>query len=108
MGIEVAHGLKGLVLSQRKHALEIINECGLLGSKPADFPMETNHKLALAEGKILHDPTSYQLLIGRLIYLTITRPEISYAVHILSKFMQEPKQEHHGNLLTSPWKPIIN
>jgi len=72
LGIEVARGPEGLFLCQRKYALQIIDECGLLGDKPAEFPMETNHKLALAKGHALADVTSYRHLIGRLIYLTIT------------------------------------
>jgi len=56
--------------------------------------MEENHKLAMAQGKALDDPSRYRCLVGCLIYLTITRPELCYAVHILSQFMQEPKEEH--------------
>ena len=71
-----------------------IDECGLLGSKPIAFPIETNHKLALASGKCLKDPTQYCHLVGRLIYLTITRFELFYAVYILAQFMRDPKEEH--------------
>ena len=59
-----------------------------------DFPIEESHKLALTTGMDLDDPSCYRRLIGRLIYLTITRPELSYAVHILSQFMQNPKEAH--------------
>ena len=51
LGIEVARNENGLFLYQRKYALEIVEECGLLGAKPVSFPMETNHKLGLATGK---------------------------------------------------------
>jgi len=49
LGIEVACGPHGIFLCQRKYALDIVEEIGLLGSKPTDFPMEENHKLALAK-----------------------------------------------------------
>lgn len=67
---------------------------GLLGAKPASFPLEQNHRLALANGAILEDPERYRRLVGRLIYLTISRPELSYYVHILAQFMQCPREEH--------------
>lgn len=72
----------------------IADECGLLGAKPVDFPIEENHKLALASGILLNDTTRYRRLVGKLIYLTITRPELTYAIHNLSQFMQSPKEEH--------------
>jgi len=74
----VARGPKGLFLCQCQYALEIVDECGLLGGKPIDSPFEENHKLALASGEFFHDATQYRRLIGRLIYLTITRPEFSF------------------------------
>ena len=93
LGIEVARGPEGLFLCQRKYALEIVDECGLLGAKPAELPIETNHKLALANDPTLDDVTRYRHLIGRLIYLTITQLELCYTVHILSQFMQAPKEQ---------------
>jgi len=56
--------------------------------------METNHKLALVAGSNLNDAIQYRRLVGRLVYLTITRPELCYAVHVLSQFMHNPKKEH--------------
>jgi len=94
LGIEVARGPQGLFLCQRKYALEIVDECGLLGAKPASFPMDANHKLAVSTSPFLQDPTRYRRLVGRLIYLTITRPDLTYAVHTLSQFMQEPREDH--------------
>ena len=55
--------------------------------------MEQNLKLS-DSGEILNDPSRYQRLVGRLIYLTITRPDITYTVHVLSRFMHEPHKPH--------------
>ena len=69
LAIEVACNSQGLFLSQHKYALEIVEECGSLAAKPVDFPMETNHKLGLAMGKVLDDPTQCRRLVGCLILL---------------------------------------
>ncbi|KAM1078563.1 hypothetical protein ACFX15_025113 [Malus domestica] len=66
-----------------------------LGSRPASFPMEQNLKLLPDDGHALDDPVKYRRLIGRLIYLTITRPDITYSVHLLSRFMQSPQKSHY-------------
>jgi len=94
LGIEVARGPKGLFLSQCKYALEIVDECRLLSAKPSVFPMEENHKLSLTTRPYLEVAGSYHWLVGRLIYLTITCPDLRYAVHILCQFMQAPREEH--------------
>ena len=56
--------------------------------------MEENVKLLPTVGNLLKNPSTYRKLVGRLIYLTITRPEISYSIHILSQFMHEPRKPH--------------
>ncbi|KAG7539387.1 Reverse transcriptase RNA-dependent DNA polymerase [Arabidopsis suecica] len=94
LGIEVARSPEGIYLCQRKYAVDIINETGLLGVKPVSFPLEQNHKLHVASGDTIDDPLRYRRLVGRLIYLGTTRPELSYAIHILSQFMNEPKAAH--------------
>jgi hypothetical protein len=67
---------------------------GLLGAKPVNFPIDQHLKLNPDDGQQLHNPSSYQRLVGRLIYLTITRPEITYAVNALSQFMHSPLQPY--------------
>ena len=71
--------------------MDIISEAGLLGAKPNGFPMQQNHKLGCAAGKHLADPEVYHRLVGRLIYLAVTRLDLAYSVHILSQFIQEPR-----------------
>uniref|UniRef100_A0A151UGU2 Copia protein n=1 Tax=Cajanus cajan TaxID=3821 RepID=A0A151UGU2_CAJCA len=66
----------------------------MLDCKPCSFPMEQHHRLLADSGTLYPNPPQYRRLIDRLIYLTITRPEISYSVHVLSQFMQAPRQEH--------------
>ncbi|KAL0427096.1 UNVERIFIED_CONTAM: Retrovirus-related Pol polyprotein from transposon RE2 [Sesamum latifolium] len=94
LGIEIARGPDGLFLTQRKYTLDILSEVGFLDAKPADFPIEQNHNLSLDNGPLFVDPARYHRLIGRLIYLTITRPELCYVVHILAQFMNSPRDAH--------------
>lgn len=70
-----------------------------MGARSASFPMEQNLKLLPDEGDLLHDPSIYQRLIGRLIYLTITGPDITFAVNTLSRFMQHPRKPYYGAAL---------
>lgn len=94
LGIEVARNSEGIYLCQRKYALDIIQEVGLLGAKPARFPLEQNHTLAFSTSEPLPDPERYRRLVGRLIYLAVTRPDLAYSVHILTQFMQVPRHDH--------------
>ena len=94
LGIEIARGPMGMFLSQRKYALDIVAEAGLLGCKPVATPMEQNHKLLADKGPFYRDPVRFRRVVGWLVYLAITRPELSYTIHILSQVMHKPREAH--------------
>ncbi|KAJ7969147.1 Retrovirus-related Pol polyprotein from transposon TNT 1-94 [Quillaja saponaria] len=93
LGIEVAHSDRGIFLSQRQYVLDLLEETGMLGCRPATTPIETNHKLQSGDGEYV-DRERYQRLVGRLIYLSHTRPDIAYAVSVVSQFMHDPRSDH--------------
>nr|KYP44454.1 hypothetical protein KK1_034031 [Cajanus cajan] len=94
LGIEVAQLKEGVVISQRKYALDILKETGLENCRPIDSPMDPNQKLMMYQGEIFLDPKRYRRLVGKLIYLTITRPDISFAIGVVSQIMQNPHIDH--------------
>ncbi|RVW38572.1 Retrovirus-related Pol polyprotein from transposon TNT 1-94 [Vitis vinifera] len=79
---------------QRKYALDILEETGMLDCKPVDTPMDPNVKLVPGQGEPLGDPGRYRRLVGKLNYLTITRPDISFPVSVVSQFLQSPCDSH--------------
>src|SRR6185312_15741262 len=93
LGIEIARSPRGIILSQRKYVLDLLNETGMLGCRPASSPIEQNHKICAQNGDPV-DKERYQRLVGRLIYLCHTRPDITYAVSIVSRYMHDPRSGH--------------
>ncbi|CAL8165419.1 unnamed protein product [Prunus armeniaca] len=73
-----------------------MNDLGMLGCKPTDTPIEMNHKLCEGMDQKPTNKEQYQRLVGRLMYLANTRPDIAYAVSVVSQFMHSPSVSHRN------------
>ncbi|KAL4353494.1 hypothetical protein GQ457_06G023630 [Hibiscus cannabinus] len=94
LGFEIARNQTGISLSQRQYAFQLLEETSSLSKKPAELPLTPSHKLSKDEGQLIDDPQLYRSLLGRLLYLTHTRPDITHAVNLLSQFVSTPRQPH--------------
>ncbi|KAL4035954.1 hypothetical protein IC575_004668 [Cucumis melo] len=84
-GLEISSSPSGYYLSQAKYASDLLNRPGTTDSATFLTPLDPNVRLTPFDGVPLDDPTLYRQLVGSLIYLTVTRPDIAYAVHIVSQ-----------------------
>lgn len=94
LGIEIDRNSTGIFMSQTKYTLDLLKEYGMINAKPLKLPMDTQLKLTPDKGVPFPDATRYQRLVGKLIYLTITRPDVAFTVQLLSQFMHNPTNVH--------------
>ena len=99
LGLEVSSSSDGYYLTQAKYTSDLISRAGITDSKIVDTPIEYNNRLNTHDGEPLPDATLYRQLVGSLVYLTVTRPNISYTVHIVSQFMTAPRSLHYAVVL---------
>ena len=84
LGIEVAYSTQGIFISQQKYVTDLLAETEKIECKPVSTPMDPNHKLGEDKEELVVDKRMYQRLVGRLIYLAHTRPDIAYSVSVIS------------------------
>ncbi|CAI0405618.1 unnamed protein product [Linum tenue] len=94
LGLEISRNSEGIAVCQRKYCLELLRDTGYLEAKHCKSPLDPKVKLRAKQGKPLDDPELYRRLIGRLHYLTTTRPDLTFPMQQLSQFQKEPYTEH--------------
>ena len=99
LGLEITSSSDGYYLFQAKYASDLLTRAGITDTKTCTTPLESNSRLTPLDGTLLDNPTLYRQLVGSLIYLTVTRPDIAYAVHVVSQFMSAPRSTHYATVL---------
>jgi hypothetical protein len=94
LGLEVWQSPKRIFLNQGKYTVEILKRFDMLECKPMKIPMEAKLKLLVVTSSDLIDATLYRRIIGSLMCLTNTRPDICFVVNTLSQFLVEPRRVH--------------
>ena len=92
--IEVSRSPKGIFLSQKKYAIDLLSETRMSAYQPSETPMEDGLKLEVKEDQVPVNKGRYQRLVGKLMYLAYTRPDISYALSTVSQFMHNPGEKY--------------
>ncbi|KAK0587736.1 hypothetical protein LWI29_027914 [Acer saccharum] len=94
LGIEVKQTNEGIVISQQKYAKDLLKKFKMDKAVPCSTPMEANLKLRIDDESEEVDATLYRSLVGSLMYLTATRPDLMFSISMLSRFMTSPKKSH--------------
>jgi hypothetical protein len=103
LGLEISFYSDGYYLTQAKYISDLLSRANLTDSKIVDTPTKLNTRLTPHDGKPLRDFTLYRHLVNSLVYLIVTRPDISYVVHQVSQFMTAPRSTHFSAVLRILW-----
>ena len=94
LGMELTQSKQGYFLCQKRFTMKLLNRFAMKNCKPVSTPIVLRQKLLKEDGAPKIDGKTYKSLVGSLLYLTATRPDIVYVVNYLFRFMQSPSQIH--------------
>jgi len=94
LGLQITRNESTITVTQTRYLLSLLQKFELAGAKPVSTHIASSTSLTVGEGTLLSDSTYYRRLVGSLQYLTLTRPDISYAVHNVCQFMHHPHDSH--------------
>ena len=103
LGIAVTRSSCGLFLSQRQYAVDLLQRASIAECHSTATPVDTRAKLSAIDGAPVEDATQYRSLAGALQYLTVTRPDLAYAVQQVCLFMHDPCEPHLAMLKRVLW-----
>ncbi|XP_057785127.1 uncharacterized mitochondrial protein AtMg00810-like [Salvia miltiorrhiza] len=96
LGLEIKQGEDGVFVSQRKYVEDLLKRFNMANCKATATPMNVSEKLQLEDGIEKAEARNFRSLVGGLIYLTHTRPDIAFTVGMMSRFMHNPTRQHFG------------
>ncbi|XP_073290971.1 uncharacterized protein [Primulina huaijiensis] len=94
LGMEVGRTKDRIAISQRKYVMDLLKDTGTIGCKASETPMDSTSKLVARGNEPACNKDQYQRLVGKLIYLAHTRPDIGFSVSVVSRFMSNPSEVH--------------
>ena len=94
LGLQVKQMNVRIFISQSKYAKNLVKKFGLENAKCVKTPMGTNDKLSKDENSVSIDPTLFRSMIGSLLYLTASRPDICFSVGMCARYQANPKESH--------------
>lgn len=94
LGIEVLQNSDGISICQREYVLEILKRFGMMESNSVSSPIVPGCKVSKDEKGVAVDETYYKQLVGSLMYLTATRPDMMFVTCLISRYMSRPTKLH--------------
>ncbi|XP_028126566.1 uncharacterized protein LOC114323217 [Camellia sinensis] len=99
LSLKISQDSSSYFLTQAKYTFDLLARVSLTDCKTVTTSVDPQTCLTPLDGPLLTDATLYRQLVGSLVYLTVTRPNIAYVVHIVNQFMTALRSPHYATLV---------